>query len=447
MVLWNETGFAMRKILRKTIFATAAVALILFAGCSTQRRETTTVVRTLPNGITIAVQENYASEVVAVQLWMRDGVLFEKPEEAGIANLLREMMFAQTEGAERGEIGEEIEYLGGTHTTACRHDFVQYAAIVPADYFRSVMELLHEGLTKPVFDEELLEWAKGASSNPAIISSRSIDRAYRLCLKEIMGDHPYGRPYEGDPDIVKALTVEDVRERFEERYVGNNMLVAVSGSVDAVDAADLVADVLSDIEPGVLAEPASPPVTWPTESSRVVETGDVRNAIQVIAFPGPGVTSADSVTMDVLLVILMEGRSSRLNVRLREELGLASYVGAGWFTQHQPSPLFVWMDLPSENLEEAEKAVVDLLKEFATEEVSPEELAKAKVLLETGNLRMVETAEGSAFHLGYWNSIGGEEFASRYLERLNQTTAEQIQEAAAKYFGDGVHATAVILPE
>jgi len=60
---------------------------------------------------------------------------------------------------------------------------------------------------------------------------------------------------------------------------------------------------------------------------------------------------------------------------------------------------------------------------------------------------LVETAEGQAFHDGYWTNIGGEEFATQYVDRLIEVTAEEIQQAAALYLGSGVHVTAVVLPE
>ena len=94
-----------------------------------------------------------------------------------------------------------------------------------------------------------------------------------------------------------------------------------------------------------------------------------------------------------------------------------------------------------------EQAVVDIFREMAEAPVSEEELAKARVLLESGDLRMVETAEGQAFHNGYWNMIGGEEFANEYLDRVDEVTAEDVREAAALYFGSGVHVTALVGPE
>ena len=71
----------------------------------------------------------------------------------------------------------------------------------------------------------------------------------------------------------------------------------------------------------------------------------------------------------------------------------------------------------------------------------------AKTILEAGILFDHETAERQAFYYGYWSSIGGIEFAHQYFDRLQEVTAMEIQEAAARHFSSGAHVTAAILPE
>jgi predicted Zn-dependent peptidase len=421
--------------------------ILLLPGCG-RERTTTTVHMVTDNGAIIIARENRASGVVAIQVCVRDGAFFEISDEAGTANLLRALMFQETGSRGPGEIQRAIEGLGGYMSSAGRHDFIQYTAIVPSDNFDEAVELLQDGLLNATFDPGRVEREKEkVLESIEDMLKRPVDRAYRLCLAELMGDHPYGRLAEGVPEVLSRLTAEDIERRYRERYVGSNVLVAITGDVNPVAAAEKLADVLSGLKTGVRAEPVSSPVTWPAESHVIVERVDVRKACQVVGFPGPGVTDRDNVTMDVLLVILMEGRSSRLNTRLKEELGLVHSVGAGWFTQRHPSPLFVWMELPEENIEAAEQATVEIMKELSEEPVSDDELAKAKMQLKVGNIRMVETAEGQAFHDGYWNTIGGEEFASEYLERLSLVTADEIQRAAALYLGSGIHIAAVVLPD
>lgn len=449
MVPRSETGFAMRRKMLSRAAVAAILIVLVLAGCG-QERTIKTVRITTDNGATIIVRENRASGVVAAQLFVRDGTLFETADEAGTVNLLRSQMFHETESRGPGEIMATVEGLGGIMSSSGRHDFVQYALAVPSGNFIEAFDLIRDGLVNAKFDPEKVVRDREevrANSERSSSSSGSIDRAYRLCLSEMMGDHPYGRIESGIPEVIGSLTAEDLDRRYREMYVGSNLLIAVSGDVDAEAASRQIADMLTELETGVQAEAVAPPVTWPTESRVVVEHAPVRRATQVVAFPGPGVMDRDNVTMDVLLVVLAEGGSSRLTLRLKEELGLVYSVGAGWYTQRHPSPFFVWMELPDENIAAAEAATVELMREIASEPVSDEELAKAKMQLKVGNIRMVETAQGQAFHDGYWNAIGGEAFASEYLERLGAVTKDEIQQAAALYLGSGVHIAAAVLPE
>ena len=435
----------MIKLTAATVAAT--LSILLLAGCG-QERTSTTVHMVTDNGAVIIARENRASGVVAIQFYVRDGAFFETPGEAGAANLLRTLMFHETESRGPGEIRRAVEGLGGYMSSTGRHDFVQYSVTVPSGNFDEAVELLRDGLLNARFDPDKIEREKEKIlDNIEDMLKRPVDRAYQLCLSELMSDHPYGRLAEGVPEIFSELTAEDIERRYREKYVGSNVLVAVTGDVNPVAAAEKMADVLSGLPTGVQAEPVSSPVEWPTESRVVVERADVRKACQVLGFPGPGVSDRDNVTMDVLLVVLTEGASSRLYTRLKEELELVHSVGAGWYTQRHASPLFVWMELPDENVAAAERATVELMKEIAERPVSDDELAKAKMQLKVGNIRMVETAEGQAFHDGYWNVIGGEEFAGAYLERLSLVTADEIQRAAALYLGSGIHVAAVVLPD
>jgi zinc protease len=437
----------------KTPLARAAALFLMtvafVVGCSGEaERAAVTRVRVLPNGVTVFAHENRASDVVSVQAWVRDGALFESSDQAGIAFLLANAMYDESETRGSGELKIAIEKLGGDMSPICRHDYAEETVVVPAAHFDVASDILVEGLLHPVFDEARVERVKDRIiTDLPSLERRWMDQAYMLCLRELFGDHPYGRLPQGGAQTLAGITAEDLEARHRERYVGKNLIMVVSGSVPADAAVDRIAALVSPLASGERARPAADPIVWPTATRRRVERADVTKAYQVVAFPGPSVTDEDSITMDVLLIVLERGRSSRLNRAVREERGLVQSIGAGWYTQLEPSPLFVWMEAAPDKIGEAEAAVVDVLAGLGDEPVTEHELTKAKTILEAATLFDYETAEMQGFYDGYWSSIGGTEFADRYFDRLQEVTAEQIQRAATRYFASGVHVTAAILPE
>lgn len=436
----------MRSPLLRALVMCAVIAVLL-PGCAEEERPAQ-VSRTLPNGVRLLVRENRASNLVAVQAWVADGALYETPSEAGSAYMLSQMMFTRTPERGTGEISRVVEELGGSVTVNCRHDFTQYSAVAPSKHFDVLVDLLSDGLVNAVFDSVHFEKARtGALEAVESIDSRPMEMAHLLCIGSMFGDHPYGRPNQGTPESIRALRLNQVRSRYRDRYVGSNLLISVAGAVDPSEAADELEARLSGIERGRSAEPAAPPIEWPTTPLRTVREGDVRIGYQVMCFPAPGITDEDSITMDVLLMILTGGRSSRLDRILAEETRLVTAVEAAWYTLRQPSPLYVWMELSPGNAEEAEQAVVDLFQEFAATEVSEQELEKAKMYWKTQVLFMNETAEGQAFYDGYWTFLGWPDLPVEYLESIEDVTAEDVRNAARLYFGPGRYATSLLVPE
>jgi zinc protease len=431
-------------LLRATIVC--ATALFVFSACSRQERPRS-VDRELPNGVRILARENRASEIVSLHLWVRDGALYETPDEAGLANLLSRLMYTETTSHPLGEIKESVARLGGQMTVNSRHDFVEYATIVPSTGFEPAADLVVDGLENAVFDSARFEAARSKLiQDIAGMWRRPVDRAQLLCLHEILGDHPYGRPAYGTAEAARGFSLGQVRRRYVERYVGSNLLVVADGDVDPVKAAGVLEDLLSGLKKGLPAEPAAPPVVWPTRSSRVVERADVPSAYEVMCYPGPGIRDPDAIAMDILLVVLRGGKSSRAVRVLEDERDLVTSVDAGWYTLRQPSPLTFVMELPPGNVEAAEKAVTDIVRGLVESPVSEGELAKAKAYWETQVLLMNETAQGQGFYQGYWTFLGWPGLPEEYIESLDRVTAEDVQRAARDYFGAGVHATAVVLP-
>jgi zinc protease len=441
-----------RKFLRPVLVTCfmAVLPLVLGAllgGCAREEGPTSEI-RVLPNGLTIVAKESRNSDVVSVQAWVNDGTLYEKADEAGIAHLLARLVLDQTETRGPGELTLAIENVGGMISSGSSHDFVNHAVAVQSEHLDLAIEILADGIENAVFEPERVEREKSAIlARLAALDEKPIERANFVFLEKMVGDHPYGRPEQGTRATVERITAEDLAARHAARYVASNMMIVIAGNADPVAAVDRVEALLGDLDEGTPAVPAAEPPQWPTATARVVEHADVHRAYQIIGFPAPGVEHPKSVAMDVLLWALGHGRSSRLHVRLTEELGVARAVSAGWYTKRQQSPIFVWMELSSENIEAAEAATVELMKDLAVVPLEEDELAKAKTLLESEMIFGRETAGGLATYYGYWPSIGGMDFADEYFDRLAAVTAEDIRLLAEEYFGSGVHVAVAVVPE
>src|SRR5712691_8895698 len=146
--------------------ASLALALVLLAGCAhgmagDASRPPTGASRptreVLPNGVVLIAQEHRASDVVALQLWMRVGGRDETADELGLSHYLEHMLFKGTPTRPPGSIDALIEGLGGTSNAFTSHDFTHYDVVVPAAHIRPALELLADIAVNAAFDQSELD--------------------------------------------------------------------------------------------------------------------------------------------------------------------------------------------------------------------------------------------------------------------------------------------------
>ncbi len=165
------------------------------AGCATEERPGPQV-RHLPNGLTVIAKENGAADVVSVQVWVRDGAVYEAPDDAGTANLLSKTIFSASADRAPGEMVRAIESVGGIVASDHNQDHVCYEVTVPARHLDLAIAVLSDAVLRPVFDPAEIERAKAAIvRQAAALTERPIDRAFQLCLQAIMP---------GPPDVATA---------------------------------------------------------------------------------------------------------------------------------------------------------------------------------------------------------------------------------------------------
>src|SRR5437660_11049852 len=133
------------------------LVLVLLAGCASgaaggraavSSRPTREV---LPNGVVLIVQEHRASDVVALQLWMRMGGRDEAANELGLAHYIEHMLFKGTPTRPPGSIDTMIEGFGGASNAYTAYDTTHYDFVVPVEHLRAGVELLADLATHASF--------------------------------------------------------------------------------------------------------------------------------------------------------------------------------------------------------------------------------------------------------------------------------------------------------
>jgi zinc protease len=440
----------------------AALALgLVVAGCATPAstpapapavRSTpaaTPIRETLPNGVVLIAREHRAAAVVALQLWMKVGGRDEQPDELGLSHYLEHMLFKGTPTRPPGSIDRLIEGLGGTSNAFTSYDFTHFDVVVPAASVRAGLELLADISVNASFVPEELESEKKVVFEEMSLTEDDPEKFLARRLSEVSyRGHSYGRPILGTREFVQALTRETLDAYYKKHYVPRNMVVVVVGPVTPDEVRPLVAATFGRLTGPSSARPPSTPVPPLTGGRRDDVPRPEQQAYLGLAWQAAatGVASEDISAVDLLTYILGDGPSSRLNQTVREEKGLVQSIEATYVTRELSGLVSITARLDPKNLDAAEAAILDVVRRVRADGVTEAERQRAIVTAESSYAFDIETAEGLAKSYGQAETTWTLDNELRYLERLRQVTAAQIQAAARKYFGDENLARVRFLP-
>jgi zinc protease len=390
----------------------------------------------LPNGVVLIVKEHRASDVVALQLWIRVGGRDEAPNELGLSHYLEHMLFKGTPTRPLGSIDQLVEGLGGQSNAYTSQDFTHFDVVLPSAHTRAGMELLADIAVNASFDQRDLDAERKVVFEEMRVTEDNPDRSLLRRLYELAyAPHPYGRAILGTPELITGLTRERLRTYYKKYYEPRQMVLVVVGAV----APDEVRR-LADLTFGRLTGDATSRPQIPAPAPPVTQRADVRRPEQQayigLAWRTAPTNDRDVYAVDLLTYILGDGPSSRLNQVLREQERLVFAIEAGYGAWQQAGLVTVTARMDPANLDRAEASILEVVRKVRADGVTEAERRRALVTAEANYAFDIEVAEGLAKTYGQAETTWTLDDEVEYLSRLRGISAAEIQAVARKYFGD-----------
>ena len=389
----------------------------------------------LDNGLTVFIRENPGSKTVALDAWVNTGAVNEPSPINGISHFLEHMLFKGTEKYKSGEIDKIIEGVGAVWNAGTSEDFTHYYLSVAVPYFSNCLDVMAEVLKNSVIDPVEVE-----RERMVILEEyrRKQDNPVGFLFEEVFTKSYVSGPYSdsviGTTETITAITRDDIVDYYHRYYTPDNMIFVVIGDIDTEQA-------LSDIKrafEGFDRKKRPFDIDYShVYASRIRNSykRQVGDMYLAMSFPAPGMNMAeDTYAMDMLSAIMGDGRSSRLNNRIKEKKHLVSSIDVSYGTQRLESLFLISATLNPEKIEEAEKEIIAIVEELRSKKVSAKELEKARRMIINGYYFSTETNAGQSGVFGYYYTVtGSEAFEIKYLENLMKVTAEDIRQVAEKY--------------
>lgn len=336
---------------------------------------------TLPNGLRLLLKEDHRLPFVEFRLVFQGGVLSEGVANSGLTLLMAKALLKGTPGRTAEQIVTEVESLGGSIDSYGGNNSFGVNLEVMSEDFDHGLELLADVLLHPIFPSASLDREKEVQL-ASIRAQR--DHLLQLASKNLrhtlFGDRGYGLDLVGSEESVRAVARADLLSHFARLVVPPNAVLAIFGDIDSARVRAAISEKF-----GAWASPAALPALSaaappPAGRLRANEFRDKKQGVIMIGFPGVSIHQEDRYALELVQEALSD-LGSRLFVRIRENLGLAYYVGAQHFVGLHPGFFGLYAGTLPEKLDLVEK---ELLAEVATlraEGLTAEELARAKAKL------------------------------------------------------------------
>ena len=402
----------------------------------------------LENGLRVIVKEIPSYPIATVNVWVNAGSKDDPEGLSGLAHFFEHLMFKGTPSRPAGEISRQVEALGGVLNAGTSLDFTTYYILVPSQYVREAMEIQADAMRNSVFDQVEIDRERTVIHEEIRLGKDSIDsHLLHTTVGELFKGTIYSRPILGSIEDLANINRDEVLEFHRKLYVPNNMVLVVAGNVVAEEIFALAREFYGDMPAQPVPAPEYVPVPVLDDVVFWEEERPIQQSYVLLAHPAPGVNTWDGAALDMISIVLGQGRASRLYRRLIEEEGIVNSVSASYVGFSNIGMFGIWAELDPANRDRFTEVVRSELERLQDELISEDDLKRARAMARSSLAFSTESCANVAQFLGKMEIYGGVMGAVNRSAMLEQITAEDIQRAAQLYLNPYAYVHAEIKPE
>ena len=387
----------------------------------------------LDNGLRVLLLPVEGALSASVGVWIEAGSRYETVAKQGISHFVEHMTFKGTAARTARQISEEMDLLGGGMNAYTTKEYTRFYAQTLAENARPAMELLTDMLLHSRMAAEDVELERGVIlEEMAMYEDAGEDLAHEALCDAIWPDSPLGRPICGTRETVSAITPQDLLQYVAEEYTPGRMVAVAAGGYNREDILDCLQSTLGRLKPGAPCPAADTPAFTPGVVLRKKKFEQVSLELAVPGIPSGAEDGDLRYALLLFNFIAGGGASSRLFLRLREELGLAYSVysthyaskGAGLFTVSAAvSPKQQFRVLGE---------IRDILAGLA-QGIGEEEFLRARAQIKSSFILGLETVAARATYVGRNELLEGRSIReTEVLSALDQLEPRDIERLAAR---------------
>lgn len=406
----------------------------------------------LPNGMHVILHQDHSAPVVVTSVMYHVGAKDEQPDRTGFAHFFEHLLFEGTENIGRGDWFKIVSSNGGQNNANTTDDRTYYYEVFPSNSLKLGLWMESERLMHPVINQIGVD-----TQNEVVKEEKRLridNQPYGNILKAVKQNmfkvHPYRWTTIGEMEHLDAAKLNEFIDFFHKFYVPNNAVLIVAGDFDKAEAKKWIAEYFGPIAKGTVTPKKhyeEAPITQQINAEW--EDPNVQIPMVITAYRTPSMKSRDARVLDMISMILSDGKSSRLYKKLVDEEKKALQVASFNYSQEDYGTYFIFaLPLGDTKLDELSSEFSEEVKKLQTNLISEREYEKLLNKLENQFVSSNSNIEGVAHSLAeYYMLYGDVNLINNEMDIYRSISREEIREVAKKYLNDNQRLVLIYGPE
>ena len=393
------------------------------------------------NGVDIHVINTSEYEVIRVSFVFHAGT--RSQQHPFVASATANMLAEGSKDYTSQQLAEKLDYYGSYFDVNIDRDYVYITFCSLKKFFAQTAELIEQIILYPTFPEKEVATYCAKRRQQLTIERRKVEtRAREQFAQAIFGEvHPYG--ISSDEKEYDSITRVQIENHYRRLYTAQNCMIVCSGSISE-NVLQQISKIAEQIPSTAECFNDQIPPFKTSHTNIVKHEGALQSSIRMgrLLFPR---THPDFIPMQVLSTILGGYFGSRLMQNLRERNGFTYGVFSAMVNFQHTGYLALATQVGKEVTHAALEQIDHEINILRTEKVEEEELMLVKNIMAGEMMRILDGPFGIAdvttenILCGFDNS-----HIQHNLERIRQTSSEEILSLAQKYLDPKDMVTVVV---
>lgn len=388
------------------------------------------------------------SETAIAMVLVEAGSEYEQKENNGLSHFLEHMCFKGTKNRTGEEIRTLLDGLGTQSNAFTGEEYTGYYAKARYKKIDRLIDLVSDLYLNPIFPEKDIDTERGVIIEEInMYEDLPKSKVWDIWNELNYGEQPAGRSILGPKENIKSFKREDFVNYHKAHYMPNKTVVVVAGNIDRAQVIKLIQEKFGNLKKGKYLK--KPKATQKKDTPKIkIHNKKPDQTHFVIGYESFDLHDERNYALQVAGVILGQGFSSRLFVRMREELGICYYVSAGNYTYSDRGQFLAYAGVGNERIQEAVDAILIEFNKLRDQKVDEAELLKAKDYIMGNYATGLETSDAWAMHYGFQELMHDKiKIPKEYEKKIRAVTASDIARVMKQVINPKTLRLAVVGPQ